>query len=253
MSRQIILDTETTGIAPDQGHGIIEIGCIELIDREPTGHNFHQYIKPQRPVEEGAFAVHGISDAFLADKPPFAQVVDELMAYLRGAELIIHNAPFDVGFVDAELKRCAYDPSSITVVCSVIDTLKMARSMHPGQRNNLDALCKRYGIDNSGRELHGALLDSELLAEVYLAMTGGQGDLFGSDSPAAPATNTTQVTASAAAAEMAESAAMTGRPQLIVLQATAEEQEGHQQYLHAMKQAHEQCLWLQDETEHGSS
>lgn len=177
--REVILDTETTGIEVREGHRIIEIGCVEMIDRRLTGRHFHVYINPQREVEAGAFEVHGISDAFLADKPLFSQVVDDFMAFIRGARLVIHNAPFDIGFIDGELERlgAGHGHGRVTDHCSVVDTLLVAREKHPGQRNSLDALCKRYGIDNSQRDLHGALLDAEILADVYLIMTGGQTDL----------------------------------------------------------------------------
>lgn len=175
--RQIVLDTETTGINPDAGHRIIEIGCIELIDRKPTGNHFHVYLNPEREVDEGAFRVHGISTSFLQDKPLFKTIVDEFIAFINGSELIIHNAPFDTGFINAELTRAEW-PHPLKQYCTVLDTLVLAREKHPGQRNSLDALCKRYEIDNSNRQLHGALLDAEILAAVYLAMTGGQGSLF---------------------------------------------------------------------------
>jgi len=178
--RQIVLDTETTGLEPKEGHRIIEIGCVELIDRRLTGRNFHQYLNPDREIDAGAVEVHGITNAFLADKPHFADVAEELMQYLRGAELIIHNAPFDVGFLNHELGLLRAQGGAwerLESYCTITDTLAMARKMHPGQRNSLDALCKRYTIDNSHRELHGALLDSEILADVYLAMTGGQASL----------------------------------------------------------------------------
>ncbi|ARG98873.1 DNA polymerase III subunit epsilon [Legionella micdadei] len=175
--RQIVLDTETTGIGPELGHRIIEIGCVELVDRRLTNNHFHVYLNPQRLVDEGAFRVHGISTEFLQDKPLFKEIANELIEFIDGAELIIHNAPFDIGFLDAELKliNASFE---IRTRCSVIDTLVLAKEKHPGQRNNLDALCKRYEIDNSNRTLHGALLDAEILASVYLAMTGGQADLF---------------------------------------------------------------------------
>lgn len=173
--RQIVLDTETTGLEPSQGHRIIEIGCVELVDRRLTGNNFHQYLQPDREIDEAAIEVHGITQDFLADKPRFTDVMDDFVDYIRGADLIIHNAPFDVGFLNHELKLAASgDAELIEDFCGVIDTLVMARKMHPGQRNSLDALCKRYEIDNSHRDLHGALLDAEILADVYLGMTGGQ-------------------------------------------------------------------------------
>ncbi len=172
--RQVVLDTETTGLDPAAGHRVIEIGALELVNRRPTGSRFHRYLNPERTIDEGAIEVHGITDAFLADKPRFADVAEELVAFIRGAELVIHNAPFDVGFLDAELARLGSDWPRIDVLCAVCDTLQMARSKHPGQKNSLDALCRRYEVDNSHRELHGALLDAEILADVYLAMTGGQ-------------------------------------------------------------------------------
>ena len=172
--RQIILDTETTGLEPEQGHRIIEIGCVELVNRRKSGRSFHRYLRPDREVDRGAQQVHGLTNEFLAQQPRFADVVDELLEFISGAELIIHNAAFDLAFLDAELKRLPGPLRTTRSLCSVIDTLPIARQMHPGQRNSLDALCKRYGIDNSHRELHGALLDAQILVDVYLAMTGGQ-------------------------------------------------------------------------------
>lgn len=176
--RQIILDTETTGLLTKDNHRIIEIGCIELVNRKFTGKRYHQYINPQRPVDEGALEVHGLSNQFLDDKPLFNDIVEEFMAFIDGAELIIHNAPFDVGFINYELSLAKKKWKTVADYCRIIDTLVLARQLHVGQRNSLDALCKRYKIDNSTRDLHGALLDSHLLAQVYLAMTGGQGSLF---------------------------------------------------------------------------
>lgn len=180
--RQIVLDTETTGIDPKQGHRIIEIGCVELIDRRLTGKHYHVYINPEREVDEGAFKVHGLSDEFLADKPKYQQIADEFYQFIKGAELVIHNAPFDVGFIDTEFKRLNDGTGLVKSYCSVLDTLIMAKNKHPGQKNNLDALCRRYDVDNSNRQLHGALLDAEILAFVYLAMTGGQVSLFATES-----------------------------------------------------------------------
>ncbi|OGT53906.1 MAG: DNA polymerase III subunit epsilon [Gammaproteobacteria bacterium RIFCSPHIGHO2_12_FULL_41_15] len=176
--RQIILDTETTGIHPKDGHRLIEIAGVEMIDRKLTDQHFHVYLNPEREIEEGAFAVHGLSNHFLLDKPKFAEVADDLMAYIKGAELIIHNAPFDLGFMNHEFDLLGKDYPNIQAICKIFDTLVFARKKHPGQRNSLDALCSRYEIDNSHRELHGALLDAKILAEVYLAMTGGQKQLF---------------------------------------------------------------------------
>jgi DNA polymerase III subunit epsilon len=177
--RQIVLDTETTGLEPELGHRIIEIGCVEILNRRPTGRTFHHYLNPDRDIDKGAAEVHGITLDKLRDKPRFADVADELMTFISGAELVIHNAAFDVAFLDHELrllsqKLAAFAGRTINAVCRVLDSLALARQMHPGQRNNLDALCKRYFIDNSHRELHGALLDARILADVYLAMTGGQ-------------------------------------------------------------------------------
>ena len=177
MKRQIVLDTETTGLEPSQGHKIIEIGCVEMLNRRLTGNNYHQYLQPDRKIDEGAQAVHGISNESLADKPRFADVVKDFIEYLDGAELIIHNAPFDVGFINHELKMVGEEYGSVKDYCTVIDTLVMARKMRPGKKNNLDILCKEYDVNNKHRELHGALLDSELLSEVYLRMTGGQSSL----------------------------------------------------------------------------
>ncbi len=173
--RYVVLDTETTGMPVGDGHRIIEIGCVELMGRRLTGRHFHAYLQPDRTVDEGAIAVHGITNEFLKDKPRFREVADEFFEFIRGAELIIHNAAFDVGFINNEFILLGQqERSSVSDYCSVLDTLRMARERHPGQRNSLDALCKRYGVDNSGRDLHGALLDAEILADVYLAMTGGQ-------------------------------------------------------------------------------
>jgi DNA polymerase-3 subunit epsilon len=174
--RQIVLDTETTGLEVEQGHRVIEIGCVELKARRPTGQNFWRYVNPDREIEAGAVAVHGITNEFLADKPRFHELAQELFSYLDGAELIIHNASFDVGFLNREFSRCGID-TPLDQVCTITDTVAMARKLHPGQKVNLDALCKRYGVDNTNRKFHGAQLDAELLAEVYLAMTGGQSRL----------------------------------------------------------------------------
>lgn len=172
--RQIVLDTETTGLVASQGHRIIEIGCVEVENRRLTGRTYHQYIRPEREIDAGAQEVHGITSEFLQDKPVFAEIADQFMTFIDGSELVIHNAPFDVGFMNAELNLLGGDKKQVGDYCSVLDTLTMARNMHPGQKNNLDALCKRYDVDNSNRDLHGALLDAQILAFVYLAMTGGQ-------------------------------------------------------------------------------
>ena len=179
--RQIVLDTETTGLDVAGGHRVIEIGCVEVINRKLTGAHFHQYINPEREVDVGAFEVHGISNEFLNDKPTFDQIANEFLAFVDGSELVIHNAPFDLGFLNSELARLAesqrQEAIQLDTICGVVDTLIMARKKHPGQRNSLDALCQRYGVDNSSRDLHGALLDAEILADVYLSMTGGQATL----------------------------------------------------------------------------
>lgn len=185
--RQIVLDTETTGLEPSHGHRIIEIGCVELVDRKLTGNTFHKYINPEnKKVDQGALEVHGITDEFLADKPFFADIYDEFLEFVKGSQLIIHNAPFDVGFINHEIalleQKLGQTIEKIDTSCSILDSLKLARDNHPGQKNNLDALCRRYFIDNSNRQLHGALLDSEILADVYLAMTGGQTSLTLDDS-----------------------------------------------------------------------
>jgi DNA polymerase-3 subunit epsilon len=175
--RQVVLDVETTGLEAEAGHRIIEIGCVELLNRRPTGQKFHRYLNPEREIDAGALAVHGIELARLLQAPKFAEIAAELLAFIEGAELIIHNAPFDVGFLDAELARLPGDARTVAGMCKVLDTLALARSLHPGQRNSLDALCKRYSVDNTRRELHGALLDAGILLDVYLAMTGGQSAL----------------------------------------------------------------------------
>jgi DNA polymerase-3 subunit epsilon len=172
--RQIVLDTETTGLEPTAGHRIIEIGCVELVERRVTANRFHRYLNPDRDIDPGAESVHGISNDFLKDKPRFAEIAEPLLDYLRGGELVIHNAAFDVGFLNHELQLWRPETPGIETLCTVTDTLTLARTLHPGQRNSLDALCRRYAVDNSRRELHGALLDAEILADVYLAMTGGQ-------------------------------------------------------------------------------
>lgn len=173
MTRQIVLDTETTGLNPRLGNRVIEIGCVELVNRKLTGNNFHRYINPERDSEEGALAVHGLTTEFLSDKPTFAQVADEFLEFVRGAELVIHNAPFDMGFLNAEFDRLGLSKLD-DYVAAVVDTLVQAKELHPGKRNSLDALCDRYEISNAHRKLHGALLDAELLADVFLAMSRGQ-------------------------------------------------------------------------------
>jgi DNA polymerase-3 subunit epsilon len=237
--RQLVLDTETTGLEPGDGHRIIEIGCVELIDRRLTRGHFHQYLRPDRSVESGAVAVHGLSDEFLADQPRFAEIAEGFLDYIDGAQLIIHNAAFDLGFLNHELRLWREDAPSVESQCEVIDTLTLARRRHPGQRNSLDALCKRYNIDNSRRDLHGALLDAEILAAVYLAMTGGQTSLVLDPEPASR-TDGEQRGVRVARPLSGE------RPPLPVVRASTAELERHQARLAAIDQASGgRCLWLQ--------
>jgi DNA polymerase-3 subunit epsilon len=236
MNRQIVLDTETTGLEVEQGHRIIEIGCLELINRRLTRHDFHLYCNPERPIDAGAVEVHGLTTEFLAGKPLFRDLADELWAYLEGAELIIHNAPFDLGFLNAEFARAGRS-RRLEEVCTITDTVRMARKLLPGQRVSLDALCKRYGVDNSHRDFHGALLDARLLADVYLSMTGGQSAL-GLDEQEGDRSGRGQrqfMLALAAAAQ---------RP-LTVVTASDEERARHQARLRKMADKGA-CLW-QDE------
>jgi len=230
--RQIVLDTETTGIDPKEGHRIIEIGCVEVVNRRLTGNHFHVYINPGRHIEQEAIEVHGITNEFLADKPTFSQVAQEFVNFIKGAQLVIHNAPFDVGFMDHEFKMEASTSGVIThQICDVLDTLTLARQMHPGQKNNLDALCKRYGIDNSHRTLHGALLDAEILADVYLLMTGGQTKLKLASSSGSDADST-------AIRRVKRSA-----NKLKVIKATADEITQHEARLDIVEKAGGKCLW----------
>lgn len=236
--RQIILDTETTGIDPKQGHRIIEIGCVELIDRKLTGNHYHVYINPQRIVEQEAIAVHGITNEDLADKPVFSAIADEFLAFIRGAELVIHNAPFDIGFINHEFSLLRRGFPNVESCCGVVDTLALARKKHPGQKNNLDALCKRYFIDNSSRTLHGALLDSEILAEVYLTMTGGQTALLlgGNDQDADGSEEGSVIRRLAS-----------DRPPLPVITASDSEMENHKTKLEQIQKQSGNCLWLASE------
>lgn len=232
--RQIVLDTETTGLEPTQGHRIIEIGCVEMVNRRLTGNTYHQYLQPDRDVDEAALEVHGISNAFLADKPRFGDVVEEFLGFVGDSELIIHNAPFDIGFINHELRLMGAPVADMAQQCQVTDTLAMARAMHPGQRNSLDALCRRYGIDNSQRDLHGALLDAEILADVYLAMTGGQAtlslDRAGSDESGRRSTGIRRLSPD--------------HPPLPVIRATPEELAQHDERLHAIDDASGgRCIW----------
>ncbi|MCW9046710.1 MAG: DNA polymerase III subunit epsilon [Gammaproteobacteria bacterium] len=231
--RQIVLDTETTGLEPSQGHRIIEIGCVEIINRKLTENTYHQYIQPDREIDEGAFEVHGISTEFLADKPRFCDVAEDFMKFVNGAELIIHNAPFDIGFLDHELAMLDPVWGKVSDHCQITDSLVMARKKHPGQKNNLDILCKRYEVNNARRELHGALLDAELLAEVYLRMTGGQEMLaLGSNSDGENQSNVSPI-------KRVDS----NRPQMSVIRANVDELELHQDRLDALGDA---CIWKKD-------
>ncbi len=230
--RQIVLDTETTGLEPRQGHRIIEIGALELVDRQLSGRQFHVYINPEREIDQGALEVHGITEEFLSDKPRFDEIADDLMAFVDGAELVIHNAPFDIGFIDNELMLTGYKNTSITEVASVLDTLELAKELHPGQRNNLDALCKRYEVDNTSRTLHGALLDAEILADVYLAMTGGQVDLGLSLESRTVSSVDDDVLLHAQ------------KPALFILKATELELQEHQARLEDIEKQSGECLYL---------
>lgn len=234
MARQIIMDTETTGIEIKAGNKIIEIGCVELVDRKYTGNNYHQYLNADRDSEEGALNVHGITTEFLADKPRFHEVVSDFMEYIKGAELIIHNAPFDIGFLDHELSLVDASWGKIEDICTVTDSLVMARDMFPGQRNSLDALCKRFDINNSHRELHGALLDSEILGDVYLAMTGGQVTLS-LDSSAAKSTETDD-------SEVVGSISLP-TDALKVISANADELQAHNERMEAIIKQSGKTLW----------
>ncbi len=235
MNRQIVLDTETTGLEVSQGHRIIEIGGVEIVNRRLTGRHFHKYVNPQRAIDDGAYEVHGISADFLADKPLFAEIIDEFLSFIRGAELIIHNAPFDLSFLDAELERAGRADPGISALCRVTDSLALARYKHPGQKNSLDALCRRYEVDNSARDLHGALLDAEILADVFLAMTGGQTQLFGTAQDGREEER--------AAAELAQLVLPEDRPPLRVLRASAEELAAHERMLDLLDGASGASLW----------
>ncbi len=218
--RQVVLDTETTGLSPKNGDRIIEIGCVEIVNRKITGEVYHQYINPEREVSQGAFQVHGLSTQFLQDKPLFEEIIPKLKDFLEGAELIIHNAPFDVGFLEYEFGLLGDEWENLDEFCTITDTLAMARKKHPGQKNNLDVLCKRYGVDNSMRDKHGALLDSEILAELYLVMTGGQRKMA-------------LETAQAAKAKKSVSKVFVDLP---VIRANDKESQAHEQYVEDMSQ-----------------
>jgi DNA polymerase-3 subunit epsilon len=233
--RQVVLDTETTGLDPAQGHRIIEVGCVEIVNRRISARVLHHYLNPGREVEAGALQVHGLTNEFLADKPRFADVLDELIEFLRGAEVLIHNAAFDVGFLNCEIELAGRGLGTLDRYCTVTDTLALARQKHPGKKNGLDALCKQYGVDNSRRELHGALLDAQLLAEVYLAMTGGQATLTFADGHQPQA----------ARARQGQRLARTHGP-LLVTSPSEAEARAHEARLAAIDAASGgRCLWRQ--------
>jgi len=238
MTRQIVLDTETTGLSPAQGHRIIEIGCVELINRRLTGQTFHYYLQPDRKVDPGAFAVHGISDQFLKDKQRFKDIFREFQDFIKGCELIIHNAPFDVGFIEHEF-RLVKETSwgKLSGHCEIIDTLVMARKKHPGQRNNLDALCKRYQVNNQHRDKHGALLDAEILAELYLTMTGGQNHLILDEAPKE----------SVLPKKIEQIAADKHSCDLVTIKANEQECQEHATFMQFMKQQSGEVVWDQFE------
>ena len=231
--RQIVLDTETTGLSVSHGHRIIEIGCIELVNRRLTGRDFHCFLNPDRDIEEGAERVHGISNADLETAPRFPEIVDDLLTFIAESELVIHNADFDVGFIENELRLMQHEQPVMTSHARVLDTLALAREMHPGQRNSLDALCKRYAVDASQRNVHGALIDAELLARVYLAMTGGQTALV-LDAESAPA--------SQRGSDIAASARQAGELNLVVVRASDEEAAAHEGMLEKLRQSGA-CVW----------
>ena len=228
--RQVVLDTETTGINPQLGHRIIEIGCVELIDRKLTGKHYHTYVNPERMVEAEAIGVHGITNEFLVDKPLFQDVAQEFYEYIKGSELVIHNAAFDVGFINHEFNLLVSKIKPVEEYCEVLDTLAMARKKHPGQKNNLDALCRRYGINNSHRELHGALLDAEILADVYLLLSGGQTALLlDKEGGGSGASGRRRISSD--------------RLPLNIVRATDEEMQAHQEYLESVKKSAGALVW----------
>jgi DNA polymerase III subunit epsilon len=235
--RQIVLDTETTGLEPSEGHRIIEIGCIELLDRRVTSHTYHEYLNPGREVEPGALEIHNISNEFLANKPKFAEIAPSFLKFIQGAQLIIHNAAFDVTFINNELRILGDATADITQSCEILDTLELARRLHPGQKNSLDALCKRYNVDNSARQHHGALLDAQILADVYLAMTGGQAALSLDSS--------TEMSGTMRKAEHTQ--VQRDGLKLRVLHASQQEREAHRLKLKAIAESNGgTCLWQED-------
>lgn len=233
--RQVVLDTETTGLDPAQGHRVIEIGCVEVVNRRLTGNTYHQYINPERTIDAAAIEVHGITNESLVDKPRFADIAADFLAFIDGAELVIHNAPFDVGFLNHEFQRLPNGAAvRVDARCRVSDSLVLARTLHPGQKNDLDSLCRRYSVDNSTRTLHGALLDAEILADVYLAMTGGQAGLF--EEP--------RVAAASGMANIEIRRIAADRAPLVVVAASADEVTAHQAWLDEIdKKSGGRCLW----------
>jgi DNA polymerase-3 subunit epsilon len=238
--RQIVLDTETTGLSTAQGHRIIEIGCIEMVNRRLTGREFHRFLNPDRDIDEGAEAVHGISRAQLETEPRFHEIVDEFIAFVKDAELVIHNADFDVGFIEHELRLMKHQQPKITEHCKVLDTLSLAREIHPGQRNSLDALCKRYEVDASRRDVHGALIDSELLARVYLAMTGGQSSLLLDEEESAEAAAAANSGLKTLSHDAASQQGVSYK--LSVIEATANEAAAHEAMLEKIRKSGA-CVW----------
>ena len=232
--RQVVLDTETTGLNPKEGHRIIEIGCVELVNRRLTDRQFHMYINPERMIDQGAIEVHGISNESLVDKPLFKDIVDDFIDFVKGAELVIHNAPFDVGFLNHELALLNKKLAPVDEICTIFDSLVYARKKHPGQRNSLDALCKRYGIDNSHRDLHGALLDAEILSDVYLLMTGGQASLLDEEEGSGDGKEAVIQRLSA------------DRPALKIIKCTEEELQAHELTLDMLDKSSGAGLWRQE-------
>ena len=235
--RHVVLDTETTGLEASQGHRIVEIGCVEMLHRRVTKRTFHQFLNPGREIDQAALEVHGITREFLEDKPVFSKIADELLAFIEGAELVIHNAAFDIEFVNTELSIAGHRVADIRDCCTVTDTLEMARKMHPGQKNSLDALCRRYEISSPARELHGALLDAQILAEVYLAMTGGQSDLsLGTDEAERESRQ-----------RLAAQQAMKSRPAFRVIEAGQDELAAHEAFLDKIQQESKSgCVWRKE-------
>ena len=242
--RQIVLDTETTGLSTAQGHRIIEIGCIEMVNRRLTGREFHRFLNPDRKIDEGAEAVHGISREQLETEPRFPEIVDDFLEFVRDAELVIHNADFDVGFIEHELRLMKHAQPKVEDHCKVLDTLTLARKIHPGQRNSLDALCKRYEVDASKRDVHGALIDSELLARVYLAMTGGQSSLLLDEDADAPVGGPSGPNSdfAAKAAPTKAAPAIGANYKLTVIEATPDEVAAHEAMLEKIRKSGA-CAW----------